>query len=72
MRKELSYEELRGYRLEPMENDEASYERQEEYWRKQEQDDLHDSRVMNPKAGAIVSALGNYRRTHSLSCICFD
>ena len=46
---------------------ELSYEElRNDGYRMQPMEDLHDYRDSNPKAGAIVSALGNYRRTHPI------
>jgi|SaaInlV_100m_DNA_2_1039680.scaffolds.fasta_scaffold193370_1 hypothetical protein len=61
MRRELSYEELRtnGYSMQPMEDD-------KDVWKRQEYSEVQDDRELSPRAGAIVSALGNYRRTHPI------
>ena len=69
MRRGLSYEALRadgGYRLEPMIGDEERKKIDEEHWRKREYEFVQQDRELSPRAGIIVSALGNYRRTHPI------
>ena len=69
MKRGLSYEELRNsnsYSLEPMIGDEERKKIDEEHWRKREYEFVQQDRELSPRAGIIVSALGNYRRTHPI------
>ena len=69
MRRGLSYEELRNsnsYSLEPMIGDEERKKIDEEHWRKREYEFVQQDRELSPRAGIIVSALGDYRRTHPI------
>lgn len=72
MKRELSYEELRtlrnssSYSLQPMIGDEERKKIDEEHWRKREYEFVQQDRELTPRAGIIVSALGDYRRTHPI------
>ena len=47
------------YRMQPMESD-------KDVWKRAEYVQVQNDRESNPKAGAIVRAFGNYRKTHPL------
>ena len=58
--------ELMRYSLQPMIGDEEKKKIDEEHWRNNEYEFVQQDRELNPRAGMIVSALGNYRRTHPI------
>lgn len=47
------------YRMQPMESE-------KDVWKRAEYVEVQNDRESNPRAGAIVRAFGNYRKTHPL------
>ena len=53
------------YRMQPMESD-------KDVWKRAEYVEVQNDRESNPRAGAIVRAFGNYRKTHPLIKTCIS